>query len=237
MKNPVLDKIKERGYWRINFEPLVYNNQKLKLGECRDVVEKNYVQLRGWDYPHFPRRVGDDAGLDSGDKFYEGWISWWNHIEFWRMYQSGQFLHYLALRDDWSELDGWGIVQNRNIKAGETLNVVGEVIYELTEIFEFLSRLAKAGIYDEGVRISISLNNTRGRKLVMLDSGRHLSGEYKTAAESINLEKQYTKEELLTKPQELAAEIIVHVLERFGWHNPSGEVIKHDQENLLNRKI
>src|ERR1035441_3490152 len=109
MNKPILDKIKSRGYWRINFEPLVYEQKLKTLGECKDIIEKSQVELRGWNYPHFPRRTGTDVGLESGDKFYEGWIDWFNHIEFWRMYQSGQFLHYFAVREDWSESDGWGI--------------------------------------------------------------------------------------------------------------------------------
>ena len=72
-----------RGYWRINFEPLVYEKKLDNLGVCKEVVEKNMVSLRGWNYPHFPHRVGNDAGLEPGSNYYEGWISWFNHREFW----------------------------------------------------------------------------------------------------------------------------------------------------------
>ena len=238
MKKEILDKIKSRGYWRINFEPLVFEQKLKTIAECKDIVEKNRVELRGWDYPHFPYGSVDHAGLELGDKYYEGWIGWFNYFELWRMYQSGQFLHYFALRDDWSEHDGWGIVPNRNIEPGTVINIIGEVTYELTEVFEFLSRLTRKGIYDEGVKVSISLNNTKDRKLVLLDAGRApLFMEYKTPLDKIDFVKEYTKDQILTNSKDLALEVILHIFERFAWHNPPIEMIKKDQENLLNRKI
>ena len=236
MTNPILDRIKSRGYWRINFEPLDYDKKLKTLGECKDIIEKNTVQLRGWDYPHFPRRNDENASVEPGNNFYEGKENWNDHIEFWRMYQSGQFLHYLALRDDWHEYDGWGITTNnrRNIQQGEIINITGEITYELTEIFEFLSRLAKKGVYDGGVRVTISLHNTKGRQLAILDPGRFpLMGVYKTSSETIEFSEKYTKDEVVDKSKELAFDAIIYILDRFGWHNPSSEVISRDQGNLL----
>lgn len=238
MKHQILDRIKSRGYWRINFEPLVYETKLKTLLECRDIIEKNSVELRGWDYPHFSRRQGDDVSLEPGDNYYEGWINWLNYIELWRMYQSGQFIHYFALREDWAELNERSTAEYRKIIPGEILNVIGEVTYELTEIFEFLSRLTQKGIYNEGVRVSISLNNTKGRKLVVLDPRRGpLFDDYKTNLETIEFVEKYTKDEIITNPRELALEVMKYIFERFGWHSPPLETIRKDQDNLLNRKI
>jgi hypothetical protein len=235
MKQELVDKIRSRGYWRINFQPTVYE-RKLTLGQCSEIVEKNSVQLRGWNYPHFPRRRGDDTNLEIGDSFYEGWIDWWNHIEFWRMYESGQFIHYMALPEDWGEKHPSGIPTK--IEPMTVLGLIGSVIYQLTEIYEFLSRLAAAGIYDEGVQISISLNNTKGRELWIDDSRRgSLFDEYKTAAEKIEFTKEYAKEELMAKPKDLAFEAIMYVFDRFGWHRAPADTIKKDQEDLLGRRI
>src|ERR1700752_3656587 len=158
MKPELVEKIRSRGYWRTNFEPLVAK-QKLRLGECRDIVEKNSVGLRGWNYPHYPRRIADDSGLEPGANYYEGWIDWWSHLEFWRMYESGQFLHYVALVEDWQEKDGWMDSREQRIEPKTVIGITGSIVYELTEIYEFLSRLAAAGVYDEGVRTNVSLNN------------------------------------------------------------------------------
>ena len=60
-----------------------------------------------WDYPHFPQRRGDDTDLVPGNNYYEGWIDWGAHKEIWRMYQSGQFINYKAVEEDWFKEDGW----------------------------------------------------------------------------------------------------------------------------------
>ncbi len=237
MKPELIEKIKSRGYWRINFQPLVHV-QKLKLGECRDIVEKYNVELRGWNYPHFPRRIGDDTGLDPCENFYEGWVDWRNHTEFWRMYESGQFLHYLALREDWMESDDWVNVHQLRISPKTVIGIIGSIIWQLTEIYEFLSRLTTTGIYDDGVRVFISLNNTKGRKLWIDDTIRiGFSTDYKTGAEKIEFTKKYTKEDVITTPKELAFEVIIYICDRFGWNRASVEVIKKDQDDLLNRRI
>ena len=234
MKNPVLQTIESRGYWRINFEPLVYAEKLKSVSECLDIVENNVVELRGWDYPHYPRRTGDDTGLIAGKNYYEGWINWFNHIEMWRMYKSGQFLHYVALRDDWMELSGWGVTPNPEPEEQKVLNIIGEATYELTEIFEFLSRLAQNGLYDEGARVSISLHNSKGRTLVIRGALRvPLMGEYKAAQDVIDIVNEYTKEEMVTNSKELALKVILELFERFSWRHPPVETIKKDQENIL----
>lgn len=237
MKKEFIEKIQSRGYWRVNFQPLVDEVKIKSLSDCSSIVEKNSVSLRGWNYPHFPRRKGDDTGLEPMSNYYQGWIDWNNYKEFWRMYQSGQYLHYFGLREDWAEFSDWGIVENQTNKSGEKLSIVG-TIYEMTEIFEFLSRLTREGIYDEGVRVSISLKNTEDRKLSLEDPMRGpLWEEYKTTMKDIDFTEKYTKEALVTKPQDLAMEAIVYFFERFGWHNPPIDTLKKDQDNLLNRRF
>jgi hypothetical protein len=235
MNKELIEKIKSRGYWRITFQPLIYKEEKLKLGECLDIVQKNKVSLRGWDYPFVTERTGDDVGLTPCNNFYEGWVSWSSFNEYWRMYQSGQFLHYLGLNEDWKEEDSWG--NEKEIKPGEIIGITGSITYHITEVFEFLSRLAINGIYDDGVLVSISLNNTKSRKLKVMDPMRmDFLSDYK-AGDDIKYEKKYTKDELITKPKDLAFDVIIYICGRFGWHKPSVDVIKKDQEDLFLRRF
>lgn len=238
MKDGLTEQIKSHGHWRINFVPKRYSQRLKGVQECRALVEKNAVHLRGWDYPHFPRRTGDDMAIDNGDGFAQGWVSWENHIEFWRMYESGQFIHYLALREDWMEeqqvlQSHWA--DERDLKRGEWLTLKG-TLWQITEIFEFLSRLTKEGIYDEGVNVSIKLNKTRGRELTIEDPGRiPFSQPRKTEAESINYEKDYAKEELLDV-KTISKDVIRHFFDRFGW-DPPEEQLDKDQKELYGLRI
>ncbi len=238
MKNEVIKKIQSRGYYRINFQPLIFKEKLTTLTACKDIVEKNVIQLRGWDYPHFPRRTGDDTGLEPCGEYYQGWIDWTNHVEFWRMYKTGQFLHYLALREDWMADDLFTSQLTNKIKPMEYLGIIGSVVYQLTEIFEFLSRLTRSGLYDEGVKINISLHNTKDRALWVEDPGRApLFIEYKTGAEKLVFEKTLYQDGILTHSKDEAFLIIREILDAFGWDNLPIETIKKDQENLLTGKI
>jgi len=237
----LIEKIKSKGYWRISFEPKSAET-KLQLKDCLDIVDKNSIHLRGWDYPHIPRRTGDDTAIETGENYKQAWLDWneMHHKEFWRMYQSGQFIHYLALKEDWIQ----DLVQNnmwereaKQIAEGGGLGITSTV-YLLTEVYQFLSKLVSDGLYEKGIDISVSLNNTKNRGLFVDNFNRiPLSYQRKTNAPAIKYEQSYTKQEILTDPKELAFKAIVYIFERFSWDPPNVEVIKQDQENLLARKI
>lgn len=86
-----LARIHETAYWRILLHPTEYDPQRLPtLKDCRAAVEAASVRLRGWDYPHIDPPpydyVYDNGWIQSGSDF-------GNHVELWRFYQSGQFIH------------------------------------------------------------------------------------------------------------------------------------------------
>lgn len=236
MKDGLIDTIKSRGYWRINFQPLVDRTQLSSLGECLEIVQRSAVKFRGWDYPHIPVRNDVYGGLVLADNHYIGWTDWFQFKEFWHMYLSGQFLHYLALREDWDRENfakrGWTEIET--IAPGKLLDYVGGLTYQLTEVFQFLGRLAAANIYNEGVRVSISLHNTKDRRLWTEIVFRiPLMGEYITPLPDIRFEGHYSREQVVATPKELAEQAIVHFIDRFRWHKPNLEMIRQDQENLL----
>src|ERR1043166_6582061 len=103
-------KIRSRGYWRVVIRPSSFIAERARLRDLEQIARDTVVQLRGWDYPHFPR-----DGVTRGNDFIEaltdsGWIQ---HIELWRLYQSGQFVHLFAMREDWLEgvpVPGLGVI-------------------------------------------------------------------------------------------------------------------------------
>jgi len=238
MKKELIEKIKSRGYWRINFQPLKLNNNFKMLSETKYAVYNNRVRLRGWDYPHFPKRSEEDTDFELCGNYCQGWITWMNHVEFWRMYKSKQFLHYLALREDWLEDDSWREKLAKEIKPGTRLGMVGSVIYQMTEVFEFLSRLGQSNIYDDGVHVSISLHNTRGRELWVEDPMRaDFFQPYKISTNNLVFEEDFAKGQIVSESKELAFTFILQIFDSFGWENPSIEIIKTDQEKLLTGRI
>src|SRR6266571_4616409 len=131
------NEIRSRGYWRVNVRPTVFIPERVALRELEAITRDSIVQLRGWDYPHFPRE-----GVTRGNDFIEGATeaAFISHLEVWRLYQSGQFIHLFSMREDWVEgtpLPGLG-----NVKPGELLSLES-TLYTITEIFLFAARLAQ----------------------------------------------------------------------------------------------
>lgn len=230
----IIEKIKSRGYWRVNFHPLIYEERLSPLSKCKDIVEKNAVRLRGWDYPHYPRRRGDDTGLNPGNDYYQGWIDWWSHKELWRMYQSGQFIHYRGLTEDWDDEENLTPIESKIPKM--VYLGVAHTVYLITEIYEFLLGLVMEGIYREGVKVSISLYNARGRKLWLEDRGRvPFMIEKITGARNIEFNAEYNEKDIIDSSNELVIKVVLNFFERFEWV-PSEDLIRKDQDELLKRK-
>ncbi len=233
MKPDLISKIKGHGYWRINFQPLVMKDQ-LTLEQCSEIVRKNAVKLRGWDFPHFPQRQNEETGMEPCGSYYQGWIDWWAHKEFWRMYKGGQFLCYVALLEDWYGEDGWFAKMAEKVKPDTVVNVIGSVEYEVLEFFEFLSRLCENGLYKEGVNISISLHNIRGRTLFIDDSNRvPLFHDRRTGADEYVFTSQLTPDAIIKDVKGLSKKVILEVFDIFGWHNPPMETVDRDIDQFL----
>ncbi len=93
-----LNKIKSCGYWRINIRPLNFEKEMItSLSRCEEIIENAVVKLRGWPYPVFHHNLKIQKGQD--------WIQtigrFEDETEIWRFFQSSQFIHYFALREDW----------------------------------------------------------------------------------------------------------------------------------------
>jgi len=225
-----LAELKTRGYYRINFRPREYRSDALELSACQDLVQENKVSLRGWDYPHFPKELE----LNVRDDHYEGWTNWAGYREVWRLYQSEQFIILRALREDWASES---MFQDLQLQPGSVLSVIGSLVYELTEACEFLARLHRAGLYGEGAVLRIRLSGTRGRALWIDDRGRvPLLHTYRCDADEITFEKALSASELVVGDPSLAIAAIRHVLDRFGWHNPSDDVVDTLATDYLRRR-
>jgi hypothetical protein len=235
MKSQVLDTIKSRGHWRVNFQPLTASRRLKSLGDCRDIVERNSLELRGWDYPHFPRDTGSDTELRLERSYCEAWIDWSKAKEFWRMYQSGQFIHYVALLEDWDVVE---LQDREETKQDGRLSLVG-AIYRLTEVYEFASRLTRdrERIYADGVRIAWSLHHTAGRALWLEEPlGLPFMRTYRCRQEQVDLgDRVFSPAQLLQTSRDAAYEAIVYLFQNFGWSCPNVETIKSYQEQLLRR--
>lgn len=236
MSEKIIDEIKKRGFWRVNFRPRTLSQKIEKLGDCLEIITKSKVSLRGWSYPHVPSFNASHKEVTPGKDYYEGQIIAGMHLEFWRIYQSTQFIHYCSLWEDWREEDTF-FGDGKGPEPGTSLCIIGAV-YHITEMFEFLRRLVENGLYEEGVRVTIALNNTIGRKLWIDDRRRApFITDYTTSAPEIDYQKEFSKEEILLQSKDHAFDCIIHIFDRFGWHQPNVQSIKNDQNALLSGRF
>jgi hypothetical protein len=224
MKSGLLEKIESVGHWRVNFRPAAPIKEQLSFQQCLELVRDNTVSIRGWDFPHLSNRQDSEGGYSRGANFQENWCDWWGFHEFWRMYKSGQFLSYNALREDTKEEGRVG-----------TLSILN-AIYTITEFVEFAHRLHKNGPYADGVGITFELRNTAHRTLEVGPSRMRFFDSKETAADTIKLERRLSAAQLQAGHQAIAVELLLELFDYFGW-NPSREQIAADQAKFYRREF
>jgi len=231
---PVLD----HPHWRVNFRPASYDSKRVAtLSDCLSVLEKTKVNLRGWTFPQLPP---EKSGRDYGDSWIAAWSDFMGHLEYWRFYQSTQFLYLGSVREVTEE--EWAVRIRDKMKQGMSQvdidNVPGflaltESLYNITEYFEFAARLAQAEIYVEPVTVSISVTGIAG--FMLADDQRRVRSPYIARQAEVRYEKTLTPLELIATAAERAIDCAIWLFERFGWLNPSVDAIRTEQQQLLRR--
>ncbi len=228
----VLRKIKQKGYWRIEIRPTKYLQTRIAgHSEIKALVERCAVRLRGWTYPHDdPRHMSDGRTWVECREPQE-------HLEFWRFYQSAQFIQFASLDEDRrGEIpeDFRQFKPPRNAHEAEPLlNVIG-TLYTITEVMEFAARLAERGVLEPRMFVSVKLFGARGRKLSFEDPGRPLRACYACPVDQAPLADVITSPtELISRRHDLARDKTLELFGLFGWMNPSGSVLEEEQRRLL----
>ena len=230
----------EYPYWRVNIRPDRYDPQLIpSLSECFALVQATKLSLRGWDYPHLSRR---DTERGTGNNWVASWANFTNHIEYWRLYQSGQFLHLFAVREaaskEWH--DQLRHAAQTHASHREDLNWNGvpgylsmlNVVYTVTEIFEFAARIAQRGTYTGTIGVTIELKKIRGFVLTP-ELDRPWSEVRRASDGDIGRSWSFESRELLSASADLSLKACAWLFERFGWLEPSTEVLRRDQQKFL----
>ena len=229
-----LKKIQSTGYWRVNIRPTRFEQARIhSLTKCRDILTNSVVHLRGLDYPYLNNKEttnGEDwveSGCDSGGL-----------IEYWRFYQSGQFIHHFAFREDY-ELSSNVLSRLERLEpspTGRYLSILSS-LYRVTEIFEFAARLASKDLLSPTAEISIKLIGTEGRRLFFWNPGRLLSRAYICKIPEMTFSKTYSFSDLLAQANEFALDTTVAIFERFNWMEVPRGMFSEEQKKFLERRL
>jgi len=124
---------------------------------------------------------------------------------------------------------------------GEVLELL-MVLYKLTEIYEFASRLAQKGVLDEQMSLTIELHGMRDRRLICLSKPFFSAfGSYISQEAALKFEATLVVQDLIGRVAEHALEQSLQVFERFNWRDarlPENVTnLRADQRKLLERTL
>jgi len=240
LPTPVL----EHPHWRVNFRPAEYREDMISsLGKCFEIIEKTKLRLRGWDYPHLS---GREAERGQGTNWVYSWSDFLGSYEYWRFYQSGQFLHLFSIREaiesEWREKLQREMQSHRILSDGEIdwesvpgfFSIVN-FTYNVTEIFEFAARLSQSQIYTGKLHVQIDLKRIKGFVLAA-PWERTWHSYYAASQDVLSKSQEIDSDELVGASRDIALSTIMWFFERFGWMSPPEAVIRQDQENLIKGK-
>lgn len=207
----ILNKIRTRGYWRVVIRPATFREKHLpNYSELFQIVARNSVRLRGWDYPHIDYRKQPVREADWVGQEYECQ----DEIEVWRLYMSGQFVHFFALAGEWRDYSTrW--TPGQEWEPGRYLYYL-QTIYSFVEIFEFAARLALSPAGSTSMRVEIDLEGLQGRHIAEPDSRFQFRRTYDTQMPRWNYSWEGAQIELIARPRELAAVAARDLFDRFG---------------------
>ncbi|MFC1916642.1 hypothetical protein ACFLX1_00705 [Chloroflexota bacterium] len=223
----VLNKIKSKGYWRVEIRPTKFEKYRIPtFGEVQQLVQSCIVYWRGWDYPHWNERTVQNME------------DWEHEMEYWRFYRSGKFIHFFALREDYLDIDKVLPIQYppRPPRAGYVSFI--STTFQVTEIFEFAARLAGKDILSPSAFISIGLYNLKDHELASFSASRFLHDGYVYTTDApIVREREISQDELVANPDDFALDFIIEIFERFNWNNPPRQILGEEQKRLRERRL
>jgi hypothetical protein len=239
-------KIKQKGYWRVIIRPTkeFYREDRFGISEIGKIIESTQVRLRGWYYPHADSQ---DCKI-IGKNIVSCEVDFENLIERWDFTTSGQFVHILAMEEDYmiDEEKAERVKARFHFNKDDAKDITKffEIVWatlKITEIYLFASHLAQLEKNKdvEEFEILIELHDVKDRMLFIWDISRSLWMPYVCRFPDgvISLSGTYKKDNLIAKYDTYATEKIVEVGRYFNWPEPNVQSISEDQKKLLERRL
>jgi len=237
----LLAEIKSRGYWRVEIHSTEYQDNRLSgRAAMQNLLSSATVSLRGWPHPYFPDFPAKDTAYNG--KWLEGQVNSGYQKEYWRLYKSGQWLHWLGLSGAWITRER--LFEGRSPLPPQHpgyLHIRGDVLFTLTEIFRFAVGLAQGGVFDPTAFLSIQLHNTHDYMLFEnFERPFFLSYQYVNPSNRlIEQQKSVPVGQLSAVADQIALDMAIEVFSVFDWV-PSVAAVRmlaEDQKKLIERRL
>jgi hypothetical protein len=210
----LMTKIWELPRWSLWVRPLKFKKARFKsLEHCEQFLASQHVSIQGgrWSrYPWFRGAPEYGAECICGETDVEDPPV--QHTERWLLFQSGQFVHIMAL--------------DRVEPLGKRIHVF-EILEVITGIYELAARMAEQNIITDDVGIRIELQGVAGRQLAWYEE-HDLSAW--SQEDTITLESTHTAAELQGRRRELSLDSAINIYGHFGWNKPPKNEIEAEQQ-------
>jgi hypothetical protein len=225
MTNPIVADIRSKAFWRILVHPLSYSDTNVSsFSALEPIITRSSVRIRGWDFPHISDR---DGGIVPNQTFIERVTNWQHYLEYWRFYQSGQFIYLGGVAYEWRERSElWP--RGGEPTSGRPLSVT-DVIYRFTEAFELASRMSLTEAGADEMRIEIGLNNISGVHLELPSSRAGFMEPTTSGIRDFPYAIDLPRDLLVGDPKYQARRGLSQFFQRFRW-DPDDEVLESMQQ-------
>ena len=222
--------VRDFPHWRVNVRPSEHAPNRIPtLKRCVELIEHNTVRFRGWDYPHWGEQLGD---AQYGDNWIASWADFMSHKEYWRLFQSGQFIHLFAVREFTDEVWDRQLRQTLAAQLGGRKDKgffdLVNTVHTVAEITEFATRMAQSEVLAPSLSLSIAIVGIRGFVVTTDWSRGFLRQRYIAKQDTISHTWHHTSEQLVADSVTPTVEVCKWIFERFGWLDISEEMLRRD---------
>ncbi len=230
--------VRDGPHWRIVIHPAEYQAERIpSLDECWRIVERTRVARFGWEYPI----VGAQSEREAGNTWIASWRDRNGEMDYWRLYQSGQFVSLFSFWEDDQDAHTYFSERHRQWEMPTCPSgylSVSRAIHLFTAIFEFASRLSIAGALDAAPAVIITLNGIKDRALAFpegFDVSLQHTLRYFASTHSLERPKPW-RLTLFDDPAERAREAARWFFEGFHY-TPPETLLKLEQEKFLSNRL
>ena len=217
---------KYTAYREVTAHPTVFSEERFDPDVLRKAARQAEVLFRGWPFIFFDERfmrlranrieaIIDVSGTRGHDSF-----------ETWQLWQSGLFFHRALMDEETYEAA---------TKRGKIVDFA-MTVYHISEAIGSLWRLYAALEIEDSEVISIEFRYTgaKGRRVDTLDLNRApIPFVHPCADDEVTRKRETSLGTWRASDAEIAAEIAIEVLQRFGWMEPNrAEISKITHEFL-----
>ena len=208
-----LERLRNLGHTDIAIRALPYERERLGPAPREAMLAELAVRMRGWPLPYIDQReqiirAGTFIGQDISPTVVP-------HLEGWRLFTSGQFLHRRALGTDMRDSP---ILEPNSDRATGAVALWDIVLY-FVEVAELAARMSRA-LDAQQVEILVELKGVAGRELISGDEREHVRAGLIVHRSQLSYRRQFATAALLADARGIGITLAQGILRQFGLDLP-----------------